>query len=94
MSVEIRYNNLSNKDQAYEAVKSRVDEEMMRKFKVKAKVTPSDADKKIKAKGKGFELTLNFLEDKVVADISLSLLLRPLKSKINSELEKELGKVL
>lgn len=94
MSLELNYNNMSNKDEAYSAIKSKVNEEMISKFKVKAAVVADDENQKIIAKGKGFELTLDFLETKLVVDLDLSFLLKPLRSKINSELEKELGRVL
>ena len=94
MSLEVNYNKTSTKAEAYEAVKNRINEDMIKKFKVTAKVTHDDSVKNINAKGKGFELKLNFLDDKVVADLSLSLLLKPLRGKINSELEKELNKVI
>lgn len=94
MSLELNYKNMTNKDEAYTAVKSKFNEEMMKKFKVKASVNADDENQKIRAKGKGFELTLDFLETKVIADLDLSFLLKPLRSKINSELEKELGRVL
>lgn len=92
--MKVQYTKVSNKDEAYEAVRSKVNDEMMKKFKVKADITYNDSVKNINAKGKGFELNLNFLEDRVESDLSLSLLLRALKSKINSELEKELTKVV
>jgi hypothetical protein len=94
MSIELSYKNLTNKDDAYTAVKSKVNEEMMKKFKVKASINADDINQRIKAKGKGFELILDFLDTKVVADLDLSFLLKPLRSKINSELEKELSRVL
>lgn len=94
MSIELNYIKLANKDEAYEAVKSKVNEEMMKKFKVTAKVSSDDEAKKITAKGKGFELKLNFLDSKLVADLDLSFLLKPLRSKINTELEKELNRVI
>ncbi len=94
MSLELNYIKSASKDEAYDAVKSKVNEEMMKKFKVSAKVNTDDTAKKIVAKGKGFELNLNFLDSKVVADLNLSFLLKPLRSKINTELEKELNRVL
>lgn len=92
--MEIEYVKTSSADEAYEKVKLQVNEEMLAKFKVKAKVEHDDSAKKIHAKGKGFGLELNFKADRVESDLSLSLLLKPLKGKINSELEKELKKVV
>lgn len=90
----VKYTQTQNQNEAYENVKKIVTPELLSKFKVKADITYNDSVKSINAKGKGFELNLNFLKDSVESDLNLSLLLRALKSKINSELEKELTKVV
>jgi hypothetical protein len=94
MSLEVRYEKVASSSEAWDAVKSHITPELIAKFKVKADVDYNEANKKIKAKGKGFELNINLLDDKAVADIKLSLLLKPLKGKVLEGIEKQLKRVV
>lgn len=94
MGVEVEYTKVSNSDEAWEAVKGAITPQMMERFKVKAKIDYKEADKSIKAKGKGFELNIDLLDDKATAGLTLSLLLKPLKGKILEGIEKQLKRVV
>lgn len=94
MAIVVSYKNVDNKDAAYAAVKEYITPETLDKWKVKADVHYDDGGQKINAKGKGFELNINFLDTQAQAELNLSLLLRPLKGKIEEGLEKQLKKVV
>ena len=94
MSIEVKYSQVTDSSEAWVAVKAHITPELIAKFKVKAAVDYQEAEKKIKAKGKGFELNINLLDDKATAEIKLSLLLKPLKGKILEGIEKQLKRVV
>lgn len=94
MAINVAYNNADNKEAAYAAVKEYITPETLEKWKVKADVNYDDGGQKVHAKGKGFELNINFLDTEVQAELKLSLLLKPLKGKIEEGLEKQLRRVV
>lgn len=94
MSLKIPYENLSSASEAYEAIKSQITPETLAQWKIKADFDYKSDDLQIVAKGKGFELTVNFTDQAAVVDLELSFLLKPLRGKITSSLESELKKVL
>ena len=94
MAIVVSYSNVDNKDAAYSAVKEYITPETLEKWKVKADVNYDDGGQKIYAKGKGFELNINFLDTEARAELNLSMLLRPLKGKIEEGLEKQLRRVV
>lgn len=94
MTIKVAYNNTDGKDTAYQAVKSYITAETLEKWKVKADVNYDDSRQEVHAKGKGFELNINFLDTEVQAKLNLSLVLRPLKGKIEEGLEKQLRRVV
>ncbi|MBJ00672.1 MAG: hypothetical protein CME67_05520 [Halobacteriovoraceae bacterium] len=94
MDKTIQYDKTANKDEAYEAVKKAITPETIAKFKVSADLDYRDGDKKILAKGKGFELKIDFMEDQLGIDLSLSFMLKPFKPKIIEGLEKQLVRIV
>lgn len=52
------------------------------------------ANPKVIGSGKGFDITLTFLETKVTIDLNLKLMLRPLKGRIIDSITDEIKKVL
>lgn len=92
MGVKIDYKTQSGRDAAYAKVKSVITPEYTEKFQVKADVAYDDSKKIIKSTGKGFTLTLCFFDTYCEADLDLSLLLRPLKSKILGKIEDQIAK--
>lgn len=94
MDKKIPYSKTQNKDEAYGAVKTAITPETIEKFKVSADLDYQDANKKITAKGKGFDLTIDFMEDSLGLDLSLSFMLKPFKSKIIEGLEKQLTRIV
>ncbi len=94
MAIKASYNKVEDKAAAYQAVKEFITPETLEKWKVKADVNYDDGNQEIHAKGKGFELNINFLDTEAQAELKLSMLLRPLKGKIEENLEKQLKRVV
>lgn len=92
MDKKIAYDKQNNKEEAYSAVKEAVTPEMLARFQVKA-----DLEYKtdlIVAKGKGFKLDMGFDEDGVWYKLDLSFILKPLKGKILTGIEKQLLRII
>lgn len=94
MDKKIGYQKTKSKEEAYQAVKTAITPETIERFKVSADLDYKDAEKKITAKGKGFDLKIDFMEDGVVMDLSLSFMLKSFKSKIIEGLEKQLVRIV
>lgn len=92
MDIVVDYNKVSNKDEAYNAVKEAVTPELLAKFQVKADINYHND--KISAKGKGFKLDIFFNEETCSAKIDLSFLLKPLKGKVLEGIEKQLNRII
>lgn len=92
MDLKIDYSNVTNKDEAYTAVKSAVTPEMLAKWQVKADISYNDFN--IVAKGKGFELNIDFLDEYCEVSLTLSFLLKPLRKKIIAGVEKQFSRVI
>lgn len=94
MSVKVKYEKCSNAGEAYAYAKSKITDDYIAKFQVQADINYDDAGNKMSAKGKGFELRLDFKPEYVEIDLNLSLMLKPFKGTIMSRIEGELkGKV-
>lgn len=91
-TIKIPYKNVSNKDDAYKAVKGAVTPELLEKWQVKADI--DYGDNKVNAKGKGFELKVDFHDDCVEVGVELAFLLKPLKGKILEGVQKQLNRVV
>jgi len=94
MDLKIDYMNVTNKEEAYQAVKGAVTPELLAKWKVKADINYDDANHEVHAKGTGFGLTVNFDEKHCEVKLDLSFLLKPLKAKILEGLEKQFTRVV
>lgn len=94
MDKQIPYQKCESKQDAFNAVKEAITPETIEKFKVHAELEYLDSQDKITAKGKGFDLAINFLESGVGLDLSLSFMLKPFKSKIIEGLEKQLTRII
>ena len=92
MDLRIEYKNSTNKDEAYNAVKAAVTPELLAKWQVKAEINYNDYN--VHAKGKGFELNVDFEDQACVIRLDLSFLLKPLKSKILEGIEKQFTRVV
>lgn len=92
MSLNVEYSNTSSKDEAYEAVKAAITPELIAKYQVKATLDYNEDH--IVAKGKGFELKIDFGANACDVSCDLSFMLRPLKGKILEGLEKQLKRVI
>ena len=92
MDLRIDYSNVTTKDEAYNAVKGAVTPEMLAKWQVRADISYNDFN--IVSKGKGFELSIDFLEDHCEVSLTLSFLLKPLRKKIIAGVEKQFSRVI
>ena len=90
----ISYNKFQNAEVAYQKISEIITEDYIANFKLNATVEYDDKTFQIKGSGKGFDLTLKFLEKGCEVNLNLSFLLRPLKSKVLSKIEKELSENL
>jgi hypothetical protein len=94
MSFSVSYNKVNDPSEAFNLVQGTVEHGMLKKFKVNADVDYDESSKKVKAKGKGFELDIAFFEDKATVDLHLGLLLKPMRSKIEAIIKKEFEDIL
>lgn len=92
MDLEVHYDKLSSKDEAFSQVKEAITPELLEKFQVKAEL--SYKEDQIIAKGKGFELVLNFTDHSCQVNLTLSFLLKAFRSKITSALEKQIKRIV
>ena len=76
---------------AYQAIVENITPEAIAAFGVNAELE-YDKNKKITAKGKGFQLDIDFLDDALELNLDLSFMLKPFQNKIMSSLEKKIGK--
>ena len=91
--MRIDYDKSSNAKEALANVKANISEEHLEKMQVKAEITDNGSDL-LEAKGKGFDFTVNFHDNYLEMDLSLSFMLKPFKGKILGYLEKEVKKVI
>ena len=94
MSLRISYQKCQNKEEAFAACQENITEDTLAKFKVSAELEYDDEDYTIKADGSGFNLEAEFDDTGVDVELKLSLIFRPLKTKILGALEREFSKVL
>ena len=80
-------------DEAYSIVKQKIPQ-ILSHWKITADITYQEESHKMHASGKGFTMDLTFEEKQVIAEMTLSLLLSPLKGTILPSLEKEFTKHL
>lgn len=92
MDLSVDYEKVDNKDEAYAKVKEAITPELLEKFQVKAKLDYKDDE--ILASGKGFDLCMSFTESSCDIKVTLSFLLKPLKGKVLSSIEKQLKRVI
>lgn len=93
MSLSVNYSIAQSADEAYELAKAQITPEYVAKFNVPADIT-YPGNHTINAKGKGFELTLKFEEDRCLVDLDLSFLLKPVKGKVLETVENKLKKTV
>ena len=92
MDLSIKYNKAKSMGEAFDLAKEQITPEYVAKFKVKSEIS-YDPEKGIMiATGKGFTLTLKFIESECEVTVKLSLLLKPLRGKILEAIERKLQK--
>ncbi len=93
MSIKVNYAKVAGASEAFKIVKSSITPDTIAKYNVTAEFS-YDEDKAIIAKGKGFELKLNFDQTHCFGDLNLSFLFKPFKTKISESIQKQLTKIL
>ena len=92
--MKIPYSKCSNSDEAFAKVKELITPEYIDKFGIKSDLTYDEAGKKIISKGKGFTLTISFLNDACECDLDLGFMLKafagPVMKKIENEVKEHL----
>lgn len=94
MGLNISYEKTKNAQEAYDSVKRAITPETIAQFNVKADLDYIDDQKRILAKGKGFDLDMSFYDTEVSINLDLSFMLKPFRSNVEKILTKKLSKVL
>lgn len=94
MAVKINYKQVTTKDEAFQKVKAFITPEYLEKFQMKIDLSFDEVKKVAKATGNGFTLLINFFDTHCEVDLDLSLLLRPLKSKILEKIQSQIERNL
>lgn len=92
MDLTLKYNNVTTKEEAYQAVKNAITPELLAKWQVKVDLEYGSDN--IEAKGKGFTLRVDFKEEACEIILDVSILLKPLKNKILEGVEKQFKRVV
>jgi hypothetical protein len=88
MSLKIDYVKVTSSNEAYALVKKHLTPEVIARFNVSADVTHKESEKKIQVKGKGFTLSMTFLDRYVDLDLDVSFFLVAMKGVILGKVEK------
>ena len=94
MAVKINYKQVTTKDEAFQKVKAFITPEYLEKFQMKIDLNFDEVKKVAKATGNGFTLLISFFDDYCDVDLDLSLLLKPLKSKILEKIQSQIERNL
>jgi hypothetical protein len=94
VSNKIEYKQVKSKDEAFLKMKGLMTPEYISKFQVKVELAFNEDKKEVTATGQGFKMTMKFFDTCCDIDLELSLLLRPLKSKILGKVEHQIEKNL
>ena len=94
MSLKLDYSQSRNAEEAYQRVKSNITPETIARYQVSADLQYIDEQKRILADGSGFNLSMEFFETYAEVRLDLSFLLKPLKGKILSGLERQLTRLV
>jgi hypothetical protein len=92
--MKVPYKKCKNEHEAFKKAQNVVTKEYLGRWNVDAEVKISKHNGTISAKGKGFDLSINFFSQHCEAKLDLAFLLRPFQKKfegiIVGELEKHL----
>jgi len=94
MDFSVEYSRANSQDDAFTKVQEKITPEYIAKFKVTAKIKCDRESGNIVANGKGFTLTMDFLEDMIVVKLKLSLLLKPFRKTILSSIEEKVRRTV
>jgi len=92
--MKIPYKNAKSSDEAFKKVETLLTSDMLKQFKIDAKLACDPSARKIKAEGSGFTLNAKFDDTSCEVDLELSFMLRPFKATILAKLEDHLKRAL
>ena len=90
--INVEYKQSKNQKIAFNKAKKRLSPNLFKQYKIEVDLSFDDENFQILGTGKGFDVSCYFYNDHLQFDVNLSLLLRPLKGKIESSILKELEK--
>ncbi len=93
MSVRVNYADDLKREHAYKKVKAQITPANMEKYKVKADFSYYE-NQNISAKGKGFDMDMDFYDDHVKIRLNLSFLLSPLKGRILDSIQGQVKRLI
>jgi len=94
MDLTYEYHKFDNAEDAYNRALQVITPEYLAKWKVNADIDQDEEELVLTATGKGFTLSLEFADTECYVSLKLSFVLKPLRGKILSEVEKKLTKEL
>lgn len=94
MDLTVAYKKTKSKDEAYKKVKSNIGPKLLDRFNIEADINYNDKTKEMEAEGTGFTMKFVFKKEEVQVFLKLSFLLRAIKGKVLSIVEKELKVVV
>lgn len=92
MDSKVTYQKANDATEAFAIAREQITGDYINKFKVKTELTYDEANKKIIATGKGFTLTLAFVEKECEVSLELGFLYKPLKGKVLETIEHKIKK--
>jgi hypothetical protein len=94
MDISVPYKQVENKEAAYQEALKQITPEYIAKWNIKAEVNCDEARHCMSAKGKGFDLKLEFKESECEVSLDLSFLLKPFRKNVLETIERKLIKHL
>jgi len=94
MKLEIPYQNVTNKEDAFKKLKGLLHPDTFAQYGLKCDVRSDEYRCSADASGKGFDVNLECLDDKAIVEINLSFMLKPFKNKIADTIERKAKSLL
>ena len=94
MNFKVPYKISKDAKEAFKVAQEKLDPSFLSRFKVNVELSMDEEKLIIKGKAKGFTVSFKFLDQDCFVEFSLSLILRPFKSKIAKGLQEGLENLL
>jgi hypothetical protein len=90
INLKVEYRQCENKANAYNLLTESITESYLEKLKIKATVEYDEENYSIHAHGKGFNLDLIFEDEHVEVELTLGVMFKVFKKKIQTQIKSEL----